>query len=177
MVASKTNDHLKELDSYFNKKKNEAMTERENKYNELVVQLDSAEELVQLKREYHNERLADLVLNSREINKIIEKNNKLIRKDKPIYMIPTSTAGRAHFYAPVKIIGNRSIDTLWFNILVIWIFSFILYLTLYYDLIRKVVLLIENIRLHYRTYIYQNESLFSSRSAGYADIGLKFEVF
>ena len=48
-------------------------------------------------------------------------------------MNPTSAAGRAHFYAPVKIIGNRSFDTLWFNILVIWIFSFILYLTLYYD--------------------------------------------
>jgi ABC-type multidrug transport system ATPase subunit len=147
LVASEINDFLKGLYSYFQKNKKEAMTEKDNELKELNILLGSKESLLQLKMDYYNNSLADLVLNRREINKIIEKNNKLIRKDEPIYMIPTSSAGRAHFYAPMKIIGNRFFDTLWFNILVIWIFSFILYLTLYYDLIRKVVTLVENIRL------------------------------
>jgi len=107
-----------------------------------------------LNRDYYNSSLADLVRNRREMsNKIIEKNNKLIRKVEPIYMIPTSTIGRAHFYAPVKIIGKWFFDTLWFNILAIWIFSILLYISLYYDLIRKMVVLIENIRLRKQTMI------------------------
>jgi ABC-type multidrug transport system ATPase subunit len=146
-VAMETKDHLKGLDSYFQNNKKEAMTEKDNELKELNILLGSKESLLQLKMDYYNNSLADLVLNRREIMKIIEKNNRLIRRYEPIYMNPTSTAGRAHFYAPVKIIGNRSFDTLWFNILVIWIFSFILYLTLYYDLIRKVVVSIENVRL------------------------------
>ncbi len=150
-VAREIKYYLEEMDSYFRKVKTEAITERDNMYNELVVQLGGKkagkEAVVQLMEDYHNESLADLVLNRREINKIVEKNNKLIRKDEPIHMYPTSTAGRAHFYAPMKRIGKLSFDTLWFNIIVIWIFSFILFLTLYYDLIKKVVILVENIRL------------------------------
>ncbi|MCK4747377.1 MAG: hypothetical protein KAT15_10090, partial [Bacteroidales bacterium] len=91
--------------------------------------------------------LEDLVKNNKKIEKIAEKNGQLIRKYKPVYMVPTSQAGRAHFYAPVKRIGNLSIDTLWFNIIVIWIYSGILYLILYFDLVRRVVTSIENVRL------------------------------
>ena len=113
---------------------------------ELVGQLGSKEVFL-LENKYHNACLEELVLNEREIDQIVEKKNQLIRKYKPIYMNPTSVKGRAHFYAPVKIIGNRSFDTLWFNIIVIWISSFILYLILYFDLIRKIVTSIENVRV------------------------------
>jgi hypothetical protein len=118
----------------------------EEELSELTDSLGN-EALIRLKQDYHNERLIEQVTNSREVTNILEINGKLVQKGDPIYLIPESNFGRAHFYAPVKIIGNRSIDTLWFNILVIWIFSFILYLTLYYDMIRKVVRLIENVRL------------------------------
>ena len=63
-------------------------------------------------------------------------------------MIPTSITGRAHFYAPVKIIGNRSVDTLWFNIMVIWLMSVILYITLYFDVIRKSLNFLGRFRLN-----------------------------
>jgi hypothetical protein len=147
LIASQIRDHLLELDSYFNRKKNEAMEEGEKELEELKILLGSKESLLQLNMDYYNNSLANLVLNRSETDMIIEKNNKFMRKAEPIFMIPTSTTGRAHFYAPVKIIGISSFDTLWFNIFVIWIFSIILYLTLYYDLIRKLVALIENVRL------------------------------
>ena len=151
LVAREFKNYLGELNTYFNRKKTKAMTERDNKYKELVVQFGGKEAgkevLIRLKEDFHNASLADVVLNRKEINKIVEKNNRLIRKSTPIYMNPTSVTGRAHFYAPVKKIGNQSFDTLWFNIVVIWVISFILYLTLYYDLIKKAVTLVENIRL------------------------------
>jgi hypothetical protein len=62
-------------------------------------------------------------------------------------MNATSAYGRAHFYAPFKKIGNMEIDTWWFNMIVIWIGSIIFFLVLYYNLIRKLLEYIENLRL------------------------------
>jgi hypothetical protein len=36
---------------------------------------------------------------------------------------------------------------MWFNIVVLWIFVLILYVTLYYDWLRKVITFFENMRL------------------------------
>jgi hypothetical protein len=88
---------------------------------------------------YHNDNLSDLVLNKGGENKIIAGNGKLIRKKDPVYMEPVAHDGRAHFYAPVKILGSWKIDTFWFNFFVIWLMSFVLYLTLWHDTLRKTI--------------------------------------
>jgi len=63
-------------------------------------------------------------------------------------MDPVSKNGRAHFYAPVKIVGEWRIDTFWFNIAILWIMSLLLYTMLLGDLIRRMIKQIE--RLKYR---------------------------
>jgi ABC transport system ATP-binding/permease protein len=146
-VVLETKSYLKKLKSFLQKKNREANDELDNRIEELVNLLGSKQIFNQLKDDYHNESLANLVLNSRELPRIVEKKNQLIRKYQPIYMSPTSTMGRAHFYAPVKIIGSRSFDTLWFNIMVIWIYSVILYIILCFDLFRKVTTFTESSRL------------------------------
>ncbi len=139
--------YIGELDSFFREKRNGAQIEWDRTYERIIHQAGGKDQLLQLKMEYYNKSLDDLVNNKKMIARIIEKDGQLIRKYKPIYMVPTSQTGRAHFYAPVKRIGNISIDTLWFNIIVIWIYSCILYLILYFDLIRRVVTSVENVRL------------------------------
>lgn len=52
-------------------------------------------------------------------------------------MEPTSSFGRAHFFAPVKFFNKVKIDTLLYNILMMWFLSGILYLMLLFDLLRK----------------------------------------
>jgi len=91
------------------------------------------------KQACYNENLADLILNKGAENKIIAGTGKLIQKKDPIFMEPVSHDGRAHFYAPVKIIGSWKIDTFWFNFFIIWLMSFILYLTLLHDTLRKTI--------------------------------------
>ncbi|MFZ0281590.1 MAG: hypothetical protein WAL29_08070, partial [Bacteroidales bacterium] len=54
--------------------------------------------------------------------------------------------GKAHFYAPIKRLGNLEIDTYWFNILAIWIVSIVLYLVLYFNLLTKAFKYFENLR-------------------------------
>jgi hypothetical protein len=52
-------------------------------------------------------------------------------------MDPLSEWGRAHFYAPVKIIKGYEIDTFWFNVVMIWIGTAILYYILVFNLLKK----------------------------------------
>ena len=62
-------------------------------------------------------------------------------------MKPSSKYGRAQFYAPYKLIGNQKIDTFWFNILVLWFVTFVLYIALYFNLLQKIVLYLENLQV------------------------------
>ena len=63
-------------------------------------------------------------------------------------MKPTSKVGRAHFYAADKKLGNIIIDTFWFNILVIWLVSGLLYFTLIYDVVRIMVTWLEKLQIN-----------------------------
>ncbi|MEN8156124.1 MAG: ATP-binding cassette domain-containing protein [Bacteroidota bacterium] len=96
---------------------------------------------------YENAQLSDLLLNNKELNKIEQKGTILVRRYNPVYMESASPVGRAHLYASHKRIGNKKIDTLWFNMMVIWFSCLLLYLTLYFDTLRKVLAFFENMRI------------------------------
>ena len=125
---------------------NQAITSKENKYQELVNSLGK-DAMLLLKQKYYNNQVADVVTNKNEIEKIIETGNELVRKKDPVFMIPESNIGRAHFFAPVKVINNQMVETIWFNIIFIWLTSTILYFTLLADVLRKFMNYIENIKL------------------------------
>lgn len=96
---------------------------------------------------YENSQLTDILLNNLHIIKVEQKGEQLVRYYHPAYLVPNSRIGRAQLYAPVKRIGNVEIDTLWFNVVVIWITCLLLYLTLYHDSLRKTLTFFENKRL------------------------------
>jgi hypothetical protein len=104
-------------------------------------------EYTTFRNRYYNKKLSDLVLNQDLVQKIDEKDGRLIRKFEPAYMKPTSRIGRAHLYAPVKIIGRFEIDTLWYNVVAIWLYSLFFYLTLRTDLLRKAMTISERRKL------------------------------
>jgi hypothetical protein len=60
-------------------------------------------------------------------------------------MRPDSHVGRAQFYAPYKMLGNLRIETLLFNMLVIWLMNLFLYVTLYFNLLKRLMNLMERI--------------------------------
>ena len=95
----------------------------------------------------YNNQVADVVTNKNKIEKISVAENELIRKKDPVFMIPESNIGRAHFYAPVKKINNQPIETILFNIIFIWLTSTILYFALLADVLRKLMNYFENIKL------------------------------
>ena len=91
---------------------------------------------------YYNDFLADIVKKTNEKNKLVRVGAHLVQTYEPIFLIPVNERGlslRTHFFAPVKFIFGKRLDTLTFNIIIIWVMSILFYITLYYDILRKIV--------------------------------------
>ena len=146
-LVQNTKAYLDSLSRYFSSRLTLVTARRDAVYEQLVRK-GGEDGVYAFKQAYYNENIADLVLNKASENKILEGKGKLIRKKDPIFMDPVSHDGRAHFYAPVKFIGNWSIDTFWFNFAVIWLMSSILYITLLNDTIRKGIVFFERMKFN-----------------------------
>jgi hypothetical protein len=84
-----------------------------------------------------NESLIDLLSNRMEANKIQMYENHLVRKDNPVYYPSTEVNFlRAHFYAPTKRIFGSQIDTFTVNIGMLWFYTLLFHLLLYFDVLR-----------------------------------------
>ena len=136
IIYRTTFDSRNKVMDHFRAIKNEADQQKDAISTGLIREWGGKEAFLQMKKDYTNVRLEEILTNRREKG-IIEWNNQLIRKMTPIYMEPLSRFGRAHFFAPVKKLGNVSIDTFWFNLIIIWFSACVYYLTLVFDLLRK----------------------------------------
>ena len=139
-VADDIGTYLKSLKSYYGKIFSQAEKEIESRkqyYN------SQQKDYVNNRRDkYHNAKLQDIVKNAYETNKIIRYQNRLIQQVDPIFHDAEHEGFfgfRAHFYAPRKWFCGRYYDTYAFDIVVIWIFSLFFYVTLYFDVLKKVI--------------------------------------
>ncbi|HKK61675.1 MAG TPA: ATP-binding cassette domain-containing protein [Bacteroidales bacterium] len=110
-----------------------------------IKQTYDLEELQKLKRDYHNASLEEFVTNKNEFDKIIEYNGKLIQKSNPIYLDPTNNFVKAHFYAPRKLVFGQFVDTIWVNTVVIWMMTIIMFIMLYYRVLKRLLDFFENL--------------------------------
>jgi hypothetical protein len=98
--------------------------------------------LNELKNRYYNESLADLVKNVSEKERIIEYQGKLYQQINPIFVDPRPSGRldyRAHFFAPQKNFLGTMVSTFLFNNMVIWAMTILLYITLYFEWLRKLI--------------------------------------
>ncbi len=109
---------------------------------------ENQEYIEELKRLHHNESLEEFVTNKNEFQRIVEYNGELIQKKDPIYLYPMNRFIKAHFYAPRKPLFGGFMDTIWVNVIMIWVFSGLLFIALYYRLLKKVLDFFENLKLN-----------------------------
>ncbi len=145
-VEESTAGYLDSIKDYFKNKDKLATSVTERIIDSLENDLGT-EAYIALREDYENEELKTLVLDMLNRDRILETPEKYIQKFEPGYMKATSKYGRAHFYAPYKYLGNIEIDTYWFNIIVIWLVSVLLYLALYFNLLQKLMTWFGNLRL------------------------------
>ncbi len=144
-VEKESIKYLENLKKKFRQSSLKILQQKEAVTDSLIKKIGK-EEFLKLRENCENGQLNFLVLGEDNKKSTIETNDKIIQKYKPGYMKATSKFGRAHFYAPVKRLGNLEIDTYWFNILAIWIVSIVLYLVLYFNLLTKAFKYFENLR-------------------------------
>ena len=148
-VNEQTYQYLVRLDNLLSEQKDKANEHREETYQQMINEMGQ-DGFVNFKQTFYNKKLADIVLNRNEIDKVLETSRRLIQKKDPIFMEPTSNFGRAHFYAPLKIVNRVKIDTLWYNLLMMWLLTGILYLTLLFDILRKLIKYLESLNVRER---------------------------
>ncbi len=105
----------------------------------LVKKYGSRDALVEFKHKYYNDALARIVLNSNELKQVEITEKAIVPLRKPIFMPPGSKLGRAHFYASEKLFAGMKFSTVVFNIIILWLSTAVLYITLYFDVLRKII--------------------------------------
>ena len=88
-----------------------------------------------------NKKVEDLVKNvTSDLEPVEEEDGRLISTTDPIYREgPSDHFIRSHFFAPTKNVLGKSYSTFWVNVFVIWIMSLLLWITLYFDMLRKLL--------------------------------------
>lgn len=135
-VAGSLSEYLSELTLFFNNQVNEAERIKDD-----FVNLNK-DKLKILEKNYYNYKLEEIVTRYYDPDKIITFKNSLIQNTDPVYLDPAGRGllnFRTHFFAPLKNLSGKPIDTYAFNISVLFISSLLLYLILYFDLLSVTV--------------------------------------
>jgi ABC-type multidrug transport system ATPase subunit len=141
-----TRKYFEDLNSYYIKLYNSANRQKDRHLSKIQESFPNRQAFVNLKKSNANDRLNEFVRNSNELERIIEYENHLYQKIDPIFKDPSSSFIKAHFYAPRKKIFGTYYDTYWVNILVIWLMTISLYISLYYGGFKKLIQIFETNR-------------------------------
>ncbi len=143
VIADSVSVYLNKMDDMFSKLSNSASDRRDRFYNA------NDKILNQLRNDYYNFKLEEIVTKYYERKKILLYKNALVQNTDPIYLDPTRRGifgYRTHFYAPSKYFLGIKTDTFFFNITLVLLSTIILYLALYYELLARAVRFIEKFR-------------------------------
>lgn len=113
---------------------NRALAARDRLTEKMKTEAGSGFDLTLYKNRYYNESLAQLVTNAAQKNRIIEYGGRFIQQIDAVFQDPQPEGAldyRAHFFAPKKNFLGTMVSTYCFNLLVIWMMTVVLYVTLY----------------------------------------------
>ncbi|MBD0401123.1 ATP-binding cassette domain-containing protein [Flammeovirga sp. EKP202] len=120
-----------------------AEEQRDAKIYEMKKEMGEEFNLSESKDKYYNDQLETFVKNKTVLNRTVVDHNRIVQLIDPIFFIKENTAGvldyRTHLFAPAKKFFGTYIDTFTFNVLWIWMMSILLYFTLYFELLKKLI--------------------------------------
>jgi len=126
---NQTKLYLQGVKNVFNEKYDHYFEQLDEKCAKMIKDMGK-DQFIKLKTDNYNEAIADQVKNNKELDKIVQKGNRFIQYMEPVYIKPEHPFGRTPMYASRKLFLGKEIDTVWFNIAVIWLGTLILYILL-----------------------------------------------
>jgi ABC-type multidrug transport system ATPase subunit len=146
-VAKDLKNYLKRLNTYYSEYFVQVSDLIESKREGLF----GDEEYYQMKKKYANESLENIVRNTTSVKKVKDINGSLEQVIDPIFRSPKKGGFglTAHFYSHMKKVPFTSLymPTFTMNLLVIWLMSFIAFISLYFEWLRKLVIKLGRIKL------------------------------
>jgi len=134
---------LEKIKTYYSKIAKSASEQKEKLVKTFVADSAKRAEYKLLQQKNENEALTLMVRNSQEVNKIQEENGRLFPHYDQIYLKSNEDGFASHFYTPQKSLLGIKFSTLVFNLIVIWMMSFMLALILYFNVLEKILNLFE----------------------------------
>ncbi len=145
-VAQHINEFFESIKNYYIKYSKNARDRSQEVILKLTKDSTSNAKYLKEQDDYTNESLNDLVTNKNSLLRILDLNGRFIQKQDPIYLDPSnSNWGRAHFYAPRKKFMGIFYDTFNFNLCIIWLMTLTFGITLYFDVLKKLINSLENL--------------------------------
>lgn len=140
---NKTVDFLSVLKQLYINRYNSAVEEKSQLIESLSSSPEKARELDLLRLNYQNESIVTALQNTNTTHRVVALDDRLIQKIYPIYFDDFQPSHaldfRTKFFVPKKHFAGLYIDTLYFNILVIWFMSLVLFVTLYYRVLQHAI--------------------------------------
>lgn len=137
LIASAAITYVESVRKYYVNRYNDASNRKEDLKSRMAG--DNLPKFLKLRDNYYNKSLEEFVKDKNETTKTIIYKGELIQKLDPIFMDAKSSFVRAHFYAPEKQVFGNKVDTYIVNVIVLWVMTFLLYLVLYFRLVKKLL--------------------------------------
>lgn len=148
LIHRKAVNFLSTLKRYYTQKKDRVQAQKEKLIESLTDTPEKGEAFEKLKLTYENQVVSDAVKNLATTDRIVEYENRFYQRIYPIYQDEHRPKHFADFsaslYQPTKYFAGTSHNTFLFNISVIWSMTIFLFITLYFDLLHRLINRIEN---------------------------------
>jgi ABC transport system ATP-binding/permease protein len=152
-VYQQTSRFLSVLKQYYGHRMVRADEMKQKMIDSLTRDPESNQHFERMRTRFVNKAVSDAVKNVATPDRIVEYDGKFVQKIYPIYQDYHRPNGwfdfSANLYQPTKHFMGRSFDTFYFNLAVIWFMAAILFVTLYFDVLRRFVTMLE-MRRKYR---------------------------
>ncbi len=143
VMYEKVHGFLGTLKEYYGIRNRNATAEKEKLMMELTNTPEKKIAFDDLKMKFQNQAVTNSVENTNAIVRIASWKGELVQKIYPIYFDdhrPTNQFDfRENFYVPTKLFMGKKYDTFYFNVAVIWAMTIFLFITLYFDLLKKAI--------------------------------------
>jgi hypothetical protein len=138
---------LSTLKQYYLIRQNRAMDMKEKMIAAFTSTPSRKKYFDELREKYENKAVATAVKNIITPNRIVEYNGRLYQRMYPIYLDTHKPSNyfdfSANLFQPTKHFAGNVYNTYYFNLAVMWCMTLFLYITLYFDLLRKFIQLFE----------------------------------
>jgi ABC transport system ATP-binding/permease protein len=141
-IADSVLIYLSKLQDYYRENFNRVNDRIDQKISAMISTPEKREAYQKLYDDNYNTYLGRFAQNTLAPLPMVRLGNRFVQKIDPVYLDPQDrriTSIRSHFLAPNKNFLGNLVPTFYFNLIVLWVFTILAYIVLYYNGLTKLL--------------------------------------